>query len=190
MIATRRNTRHTMDRGVRHLLPSIGSLATALLLAAAILSADGPAMAQVRVRHAQIRNGRQFINGNETDPQNGEELIENVFLPADRSISQQHEQGAQVAGSRPLQRRHRVPGQDPGIARRLLLPAGQAGARASQLEGRGATAAGADAGGRPRTVRVAQRRPGAADVGRGAGGRRRREAGGGFRALFPHAGRL
>ena len=77
-----------MDRGVRHILPSIGSLATALLLAAAILSADGPAMAQVRVRHVQIRNGRQFINGNETDPQNGEELIENVFLPADRSIAQ------------------------------------------------------------------------------------------------------
>jgi outer membrane protein assembly factor BamB len=73
-----------MDRGVRHLLPSIGSGATALLLGAAVLLAGSGAIAQVVVHH---RVQRHFINGVEVDPQNSEELIDNLFLPADRSIA-------------------------------------------------------------------------------------------------------
>ena len=82
-----------MDRGVRHFLPSIGSLATALLLAAAVLSAGGAAMAQVKIRHVQNRNGRHFINGNESDSAK-RRRTDRERLPAGRSLHRTaHEQG-------------------------------------------------------------------------------------------------
>ena len=78
---------------------------------------------------------------------------------------------AEVAGGRPLRRGRPLSGRDSGRAGRLLFPARQKRSDSSQPEGRGAAAAGPDAARGPRVVRIAVRRPGPANVGRGVGGR-------------------
>lgn len=126
--AERRNRGRVMERPIRHDLRGMGGLAASLLLGAAVVMAGSPAdAAALRVRVAAPG----------ADSGTGEELIDSLFLPADRTILQQWTR-AEMAGRGPLQRCDPLPGQDLGIARRFLLPAGQAGAGPAELEGRGA----------------------------------------------------
>ena len=81
-----------MDRPIRHLLQGTGPVAIALLLAVALLAAGSPAAAQQIIQRIGGR-GRVIINGGQVlganDAHANEDAIDNVFLPADRTVLQQ-----------------------------------------------------------------------------------------------------